>query len=1501
MVASNAAQRLRARFDRWGAHVRGGGVGLGLTLDSVGAGRSPRSLAGVAPSADANRVLYAYPGVSESFVNGPLGLEQRFTVVRAPAGGGPLTLSLSLSGNVHARVIEAGKGLVLTDAGRHVLDYRGLAAVDARGRALHAWLSVLGSRVLVRVDARGAHYPVSIDPLIQQGPPLTDLAGEGEVGDGAFGARVAVSSDGSTVLVGGPREYHEEGAAFVFVRSGSTWSQQAELIADCTSSCANQGTGESGKGEFGQSVALSADGDTAAIGAGGDGGYKGAVWVFARSGSSWSEQTKLVADCATSCANQGTGERSFGIFGQSIALSSDGNTLIAGAPYDETSEGAYYEGAAWVFTRSGSTWSEQATLVGDCTSSCAGEGSGESTYGYFGDAVALAGDGNTAVLGASDNESGVGASWVFTRSGSSWSEDAKLVGAGESGSGEFGNSVAVSEDGGTALIAGAYDNSGNGAVWVFTSSGSSWSEQAKLVGDCTSSCAGEGTGESGSGEFGRDAALSADGSTAVVGAPFDEGGVGAAWVFKRSGSSWTQDGAKLVADCTTDCEDEGTGEVGDASFGYGVAISPDASTVMVGAPSYYEFQSGVWAFTPVSTATISNGPTSGVSQSGCTFAITGEQASLNVGTVEGCLRSEGNATITDDVPSSSIDVTSPIAGPESSSLTLDSTGSISQSAPIAIGTVKASAPAGVVLTDQGNEVSSFEGNAEEDGEVEVADSCGLNVTGVDADAPNGWDRVANASFDLASATALAGRAAAQAQSSSCGSPKLTQAQDGKIASVKVKASAPAGVVLTDQGNEVSSFEGNAEEDGEVEVADSCGLNVTGVDADAPNGWDRVANASFDLASATALAGRAAAQAQSSSCGSPKLTQAQDGKIASVKVKASAPAGVVLTDQGNEVSSFEGNAEEDGEVEVADSCGLNVTGVDADAPNGWDRVANASFDLASATALAGRAAAQAQSSSCGSPKLTQAQDGKIASVKVKASAPAGVVLTDQGNEVSSFEGNAEEDGNVELEDASGSLAVTKAAPHAGWDTILGVKGTAPMGSAPGLTLKGPVSGADVVLKGDQMKLSGGSVTATGTAKLAPASPSQPIDLGAPRPDALSLVAADIDAVSAAKLVVGGATAGPVTVSAAIAPTKTDSLTLQTPAAVEGAGKGSLSVPQLALDDVGHAHTWTITPTTVAQGTSRALPYAGVTELTLEGEGGGDTVDATASASTTYSLDGGPSSDGILDYNAAGRPVSGSTSPPSGTIDSPGVAPVAFTRMASVNIANGHASLPLLGRCVTAPPLQEGHFGRCVEYEHAKYTYDFLAGAAKDRFTGVLGATTLEGVNKTRVRCASGSAQGEYEQGTKLAVTLTLSGCERPTSHMPCEDVGGPSGQISTSELEGEYGFITRTPKLVVGIDLRHEPSLASFECETSGPGGKEMVALEGSVIGRIAPVDVMKGSFTVVFSQSKGIQALEAFEGGGKDTLSSSVTGGASGEPTGLAGKITITNEEPLELKAELNG
>ena len=259
LVTGNAAQHVSARFDRSGAHVRAAGTRFGLRLSAVGVGSSLRSLASVVPHGEANRVVYAFAGVRESFVNGPLGLDQRFMLARAPGrGAGALTLSLSLSGDVRARVLAGGKGLVFVGSGGHVLDYRGLAASDARGRVLHAWLSVRGSRLLLHVDARGARYPVSIDPLIQQGPQLTDLGGEGEVGEGLFGVSIALSSDGSTVVIGAPREYRfHTGAVFVFVRSGSTWSQQAELRDSQVSSYE----------EFGASVAISADGNTAAIGA----------------------------------------------------------------------------------------------------------------------------------------------------------------------------------------------------------------------------------------------------------------------------------------------------------------------------------------------------------------------------------------------------------------------------------------------------------------------------------------------------------------------------------------------------------------------------------------------------------------------------------------------------------------------------------------------------------------------------------------------------------------------------------------------------------------------------------------------------------------------------------------------------------------------------------------------------------------------------------------------------------------------------------------------------------------------------------------------------------------------------------------------------------------------------------------------------------------------------------------------------------------------------------
>ena len=120
-----------------------------------------------------------------------------------------------------------------------------------------------------------------------------------------------------------------------------------------------------------------------------------------------------------------------------------------------------------------------------------------------------------------------------TRS-SSWR---KLTPNDESGSGAFGTSVALSSDANTALIGGPSDNGRAGAAWVFTRSGSTWTQQgSKLTPN----------DESGTGEFGNSVALSSNGNTALIGGPSDDNGAGAAWVFTRSGSTWTQQGSKLT-------------------------------------------------------------------------------------------------------------------------------------------------------------------------------------------------------------------------------------------------------------------------------------------------------------------------------------------------------------------------------------------------------------------------------------------------------------------------------------------------------------------------------------------------------------------------------------------------------------------------------------------------------------------------------------------------------------------------------------------------------------------------------------------------------------------------------------------------------------------------------------------------------------------------------------------------------------------------------------------
>jgi hypothetical protein len=361
----------------------------------------------------------------------------------------------------------------------------------------------------------------------QQGPKLV---GTDAVGAAEQGQSVSLSGDGHTAIVGGPTDNGNAGAVWVYTRSDGVWGQQGPKLV---------GTGTVGSALQGASVSLSSHGDIAIVGGPLDESVVGAAWVFTRSGGVWSQQAKLVGTGAAGGAQQGL----------SVSLSGDGHTAIVGGPTDNS-----FAGAAWVYTRSGGVWSQQAKLVGTGAVGSAAQG----------DSVSLSDDGNTAIVGGPSDNGNAGAAWVFTRSGGVWSQQAKLVGTNALGDTLQGYSVWLSADGNTAIVGGPDDNSFAGAAWVFTRSGGVWSQQGpKLVG----------TGAVGSAAQGASVSLSGDGNTAIVGGPDDNSSAGAAWVFTRSGKVWRQQ-EKLV----------GTGAVAGAQQGDkgSVSLSRNGSTAIVG-------------------------------------------------------------------------------------------------------------------------------------------------------------------------------------------------------------------------------------------------------------------------------------------------------------------------------------------------------------------------------------------------------------------------------------------------------------------------------------------------------------------------------------------------------------------------------------------------------------------------------------------------------------------------------------------------------------------------------------------------------------------------------------------------------------------------------------------------------------------------------------------------------------------------------------------------------
>jgi hypothetical protein len=604
-VASNRAQDVTASFKRSGVVLRSGALDVGLTLEAVGYAGASHALAATTPSSSANRVDYAQAGVSEWYANGPLGIEQGFTIAHAPSPGGSsaraagsgspadrsaastLTLSLGLIGNARASLLRDGGSILLSEGSRS-LRYGTLSATDARGRVLPAHLGLQGKQLSIKVDAARASYPLRIDPLIERAGRLT---GGDESGEGEFGLSVAMAADGNTALVGGPHDADFTGSVWVFTREGATWSQQEKLAGGEPASttpgeCAEEGeaTSEAGECGFGRALALSADGSTALIGAPRAGEGQGAAVVYTRGANSkWSVSEGLTA---------GAEETREGHFGRTVALSADGEEALVGAPADHSGHGS-----AWAFTRtSGGAFTQPGIRL---------TGEGESGEGHFGGSVALSSSGEVALIGAPGDSGFTGAVWGFARSGAAWGrQGAKLTGAGELGPDHFGGSVALSADGASALIGARADDGGAGAVWPFVHGTSGWSEQGeKLTGAEESE---------GGGEFGYSVALSGDGNLALVGAPRDNSSSGAIWRFARTDGVWTPGGQKFALG-------EGSGR---GWFGASVALSADGAEPLIGDPHDNARAGSAWTVLPAPVISDLE-PSKGVVSGGTAVTITG--------------------------------------------------------------------------------------------------------------------------------------------------------------------------------------------------------------------------------------------------------------------------------------------------------------------------------------------------------------------------------------------------------------------------------------------------------------------------------------------------------------------------------------------------------------------------------------------------------------------------------------------------------------------------------------------------------------------------------------------------------------------------------------------------------------------------------------------------------------------------------------------------------------
>lgn len=528
--ASNPGQQITARFLDEGVRLQSGAGGVWqAAVHAVAAGRGGSMTelpAKAGPTAQGDTVSYERGDVVEWFANKPEGIEQGFTIASPPEGaaGQELRVDVSVQG-LSAR--NEGGGIALHDAqGGKVLGYDKLKVWDANGTELPARMTGQGDRISILVADAGAVYPVTIDPV------FTSYEGKLEIGElvcgrpgdylghavGVFGDLAAVGAPGDDSLLG-----TDVGAAYVFERIEGVWTLAAKLKATDGANGDRMG------------AALAVGDGVVLVGARlADLKNKenaGAVYAFSKRLGMWMQTSKLTAKDSTAGA----------WFGESIAV--DGGTAVIGAPSHLSNRGA-----AYVFTRKGASWQQAERLL--ATGGAPGD--------RFGEAVDV--KGNTALVGA-PQRGGKGAAYLFGFNGTVWSQT-QMLSAGDGAAADFfGEAVGLASD--CAVIGAPGRSSSTGAAYLFTKSGSSWSQAQVLTAD-----------DAAAGDF-FGMTLAQYGKLALIGAPgADIGGTanrGAAYLFgPETGATWVRQ-TKLTA------------PDGVANDWFGGAVALHLTTAVIGA------------------------------------------------------------------------------------------------------------------------------------------------------------------------------------------------------------------------------------------------------------------------------------------------------------------------------------------------------------------------------------------------------------------------------------------------------------------------------------------------------------------------------------------------------------------------------------------------------------------------------------------------------------------------------------------------------------------------------------------------------------------------------------------------------------------------------------------------------------------------------------------------------------------------------------------------------